>query len=95
MNVLACVDTDSKREFEDVSAVCPVNPTAVLVTIVTINHAQIQLVTHVPIGQDGLNGDNVRPLAALVSDENKELAMEKISKKVTIAKDQTIFRNHA
>ena len=87
MNAWACVDTDSKREFVAVSAVCPVNPTVVLVTIVTTSHVAILLVTHVPIGQDGLNGQVVRPLVVLVSDENSEHATVKISKKVTIAMD--------
>ena len=82
MNAWACVDTDSKREFVAVSAVCPVNPTVVLVTIVTTSHVIILLVTHVPTGQDGQNGDNVQPHVVLASEENKELATEKISKKV-------------
>ena len=60
------------------------NPTVVLVTIVTTSHVTIQLETHVLIGQDGPNGDNVPPHAALESEENKELAMERILKKVKI-----------
>ena len=81
------MDTDNKREFVAVSAVYPVNPTVVLVTIVTTNHVAIRWVTHVPIGQDGLNGQVVRPLVVLVSGENNEHVTVKISKKVTIATD--------
>jgi len=93
-NAWVCVDTDSKREFVAVSAVCPVNPTVALVTIVTTSHVTIQLVTHVPIGQDGPNGDNAPPLAALASEENKELAMERILKKVKIMDlKKSVFRN--
>ena len=60
---------------------------AVLVTIATTSHVAIQLVTHVPIGQDGLNGQVVRPLVVLVSGENSEHVTVKISKKVTIVMD--------
>ena len=76
------MDTGNKREFVAVSAVCPVSPTVVLVTIVTTSHVTILLVTHVPTGQDGQNGDNVQPHVVLASGESKELATEKISKKV-------------
>ena len=82
MNAWVCVGMDSKREFVAVSAVCPVNPTAAPVMIVTTSHVTILLVIHVPIGQDGPNGVNAPPLAALASEENKELAMERILKKV-------------
>ena len=68
---------------------------AVPVTIVTTSHVAIQSVTHVPIGQDGLNGQVVRPPVVLVSDENNEHATVKISKKVTIATDLTISPNPA
>ena len=85
MNAWVCVGTDNKREFVAVSVGYQANQTAALVMIVTTSHVTILLVTHVPIGQDGPNGDNVPPHAALVSVENKELAMEKILKKVKIS----------
>jgi len=93
--VWACADTDSKRESAAVWAVSLVSQTAVLVMTATTNHVPIQLVTLVRTGQAGTNGHNVQPHAVLVREENKELATEKIFQKDTIAKDQTIFRNHA
>jgi len=65
----------------------------VLVMIATISPVSIRLVTHVPTGQDGLNGQVVLPLAVLVNDENNEHVTVKISKKVTIARDLTTSPN--
>ena len=87
MNVQGSADTDSRNDCVGVLVVFQVKLAVVLVTIVTTNHVAILLVTHVPIGQDGLNGQVVRPLVVLVSDENSEHAMVKISKKVTIVMD--------
>ena len=92
MNAWVCVGTDSKREFVAVSVGYQANQTAALVMIVTTSHVTIQLVIHVLIGQDGPNGDNVPPHAALESEENKELAMERISKKVKIREFFETFR---
>ena len=88
-------DMDNKRDSDVVSAVFPVKPAAVPVTIVTINHVAIPLVTHVLIGLDGLNGQVVRLHVVLVSDENNAPAMVAISKKVTIAMGLTISPNRA
>lgn len=95
MNVKVCADMDNKRDIVAALAVFLVNQTVALVTIVTLSHVQTLLVTHVPIGPDGMNGHNVLHHAALVKDENSERAMAKIFQKDTIAKDRTIFRNHA
>ena len=86
---------DSKSDSDVASAVFPVKPAAVPVTIVTINHVAILLVTHVLIGLDGLNGQVVRLHVVLVSEENNELAMVAILKKVTIAMAPTISPNLA
>ena len=87
------LDTDSKRDSDIVSVVFPVKPAVVPVTIVTTNHVAILLVTHVLIGLDGLNGQVVRLHVVLVSEENNELAMVAILKKVTIAMAPTISPN--
>ena len=84
-----CVDMDSKRDIVAVLAVSLVNQTVAPVTIVTTNHVRILLVTHVPIGQAGMNGHNVLPHAVLVKDENRELAMEKTFQKVNNFKSLT------
>ena len=89
------LDTDSKRDSDIVSVVFPVKPAVVPVTIVTTNHVAILLVTHVLIGLDGLNGQVVRLHVVLVSEENNELAMVAILKKVTIAMAPTISPNLA
>ena len=68
---------------------------AVPVMTVTTSHVAIRSVTHVPTGQDGLNGQVVRPLVVLVSEENSEHVMVKISKKVTIAMDPITSPNLA
>ena len=88
-------DMDNKRDSDVVSVVFPVKPAVVPVTIVTTNHVAILLVTHVLIGLDGLNGQLVRLHVVLVSDENNELAMVAILKKVTIAMGLTISPNRA
>ena len=84
MNAQGSADTDSRNDCVGVSVVFQVKLAAVLVTIVTTSHVTILLVTHVPTGQDGQNGDNVQPHVVLASEENKELATEKILKKVKI-----------
>ena len=87
MNAQGSADTDSRNDCVGVLVVFQVKLAAVLVTIVTTSHVAILLVTHVHIGQDGLNGQVVRPLVVLVSGENNEHVTVKISKKVTIAMD--------
>ena len=87
MNAQGSADTDNKNDCVGALVVFQVKLAVVLVTIVTTSHVAILLVTHVHTGLDGLNGQVVRPLVVLVSDENNELVTVKISKKVTIAMD--------